>query len=378
MFARSVKTYTRIWDPWFLAGFSSLLMMFVHIRFLAGVHKDDEQRVGVLAGIITVLLTSALIVLDLPHHSYIPLFISSTFISFLISYKRITAIVLISVSFTVYSVLLFFVEPGILIITMFGIAVAAIVGRIAIDGMTLAWRKQYTMADQARWAATEFAQANVRLQDSISDTEIRSTTEERNRLAREIHDTVGHSLTGLLAHLRTAREVLKIDAAQVAPILGNLEDMVHTAIGDVRQEVRLIRGREPIRLSWQVRWRQLCRSFTECTGTGVQLNMPEELGLLDNMIGESIYRILQESLTNAIRHGRATNVDITMKQKKRGGKLLIRISDDGKGAAMITTGVGLDGIRERTKALNGAVAWKTMPGKGFDLGVELPMPWGSV
>lgn len=250
---------------------------------------------------------------------------------------------------------------------------AAAMGKLLLELMVRDWNEQFSMADQARWAATEFAVANLRLQRSLTDSETESAQRERSRIAREIHDTVGYALTGILVQLRAAREISSVQPEKTSAILEGLEPMVGSALEDVRREVAALRERKPLSIGWQAKLGLLCGSFSQCTGTRVNLDMPEDSLPLREDAGEAVFRIVQESLTNAIRHGRASFIDVKVVWKREERKLLLRISDNGRGAAHVHPGSGLAGILERVRFLGGEVAWETRPEKGFDLGVALPL-----
>ena len=117
----------------------------------------------------------------------------------------------------------------------------------------------------------------------------------------------------------------------------------------------------------------MCLIFSECTGLKIQLRIPEAVATIDGSIGEGIFRIIQESLTNSVKHGNASYVDITFLIDEATNSLLLRISDNGTGhEADIVRGVGLKGMSERIADLHGSIAFETLPGLGFDIGIKLP------
>ncbi len=231
------------------------------------------------------------------------------------------------------------------------------------------------MFDQARWAASEFANANIRLQDSMSETEIISKNEERNRIAREIHDTIGHTLTAVLVQIRFAQELLRVDPTRLPDRFKRLENMIRTAISEVRLEVSKLKEVRLSSESWRNRWLRLCKNFADCTGMSVNVDISDNLESVDDGVGQATYRIIQETLTNACRHGKAELVDVSMTIREETGEIILRISDDGLGADHIKLGNGLCGIRERVNKLNGEVAFRTKIYKGFDIGII--MPWNG-
>jgi signal transduction histidine kinase len=232
------------------------------------------------------------------------------------------------------------------------------------------WEAQSKLFEQAKWAAVEIARANARLQDERNRTELRTRTSERERIAREIHDTVGYTLTAVLVQI----DALRVDIAREptkAPLrLEKLETSVRGAMRDVRREVSGLRDEDARKESWKTRWLKLCTTFADSTGIRVNTSISDELMEMQDALGETLYRVFQESLTNAYRHGRATLVDIAAGIRE--DRLVIRISDNGSGAAALAPGNGLTGMQERVRSLGGEIAWRTQPGKGFDVGIVFP------
>jgi signal transduction histidine kinase len=239
-----------------------------------------------------------------------------------------------------------------------------------VHHMLVRWDRSLMLFDQARWAAARFADANMRLQDSMGTAEVTALDEERVRLAREVHDIVGHNLTAALVQIATAKELAGTDRDATVDALRALEDSVRSALKDVREEVSELR-RPSAGDDWRVRWIRLCARFARSTGVRVYTNVGRDLAEPDGRVGEAVYRIIQEALTNAYRHGSATVIDVSM--LIRDGRLLLRVSDNGYGCEPVRPGNGLNGIRERVAELGGEVAWKTEPHAGFDLGVAMPL-----
>ena len=158
--------------------------------------------------------------------------------------------------------------------------------------------------------------------------------------------------------------------------MAHIEEMVDDSLQDVRREVSMLRDESAVRCVGMSRWRRLCEVFAVSTGVRVSVKLTSDLEVVTEEISETIYRIIQESLTNAYRHGGADHVDVSGTWKRSDGLLLVRISDNGRGASEVVPGNGLSGMRERLEALNGTLAWMTRPGRGFDLGVEIP--WRGV
>jgi signal transduction histidine kinase len=334
--------------------------------------NPPQKHRNVLPGLVAITASLILTGLGLEFDVYI----LSTFVltMFVIAslYIRITS-ALLNISMAVAQVIVFYLFGRThLIGTTAVLSIITILTTLFLDELILELRKQSAMFDQARWAASEFANVNMRLQDSMDKTEIVTRSSERTRVAREIHDTVGYTLTALLVQINAAQEILRIDPSKLHSRFEKLEKIIRLAISDVRKEVSKLRDDKTLLESWRTRWLRLCNIFADCTGIRIHTDIAENLRSVDDTIGTTIYRIIQEALTNAYRHGRARVVDVAMEWQEMNERILLRISDDGQGAHNPKLGNGLNGIRERIYNLGGEVVLQTKPYRGFDIGITIP------
>lgn len=255
-----------------------------------------------------------------------------------------------------------------IVVLALGVVPVSVMGRRLLARL----REQSEQFDQAWWAASELSAVLMRVEDSIKRAKAASARSERIRVAREVHDTVGYSLTAVAVQLRVAREMA--ETPDLKNRLEQLEQLVRLTLKDIREQVTALRHRSDDErpITWTTRWRRMCKSFTDSTGIRVNAEIQPELAAVDDPIGEVIYRILQETLTNAYRHGRATYVHVQLTWRGDLGQLLLHVSDNGIGCTKPTLGNGLRGIEERVSALRGSVEWDTLPGKGFDIGIDIP------
>lgn len=233
------------------------------------------------------------------------------------------------------------------------------------------WRRQHNLFEQAQWAAEEIAKTNTRLRENMNWRELHSRSMERIRVAREVHDTVGHTLTSVLFQISAARAVIEEDPASAVHRLDKVEEMVRGSLQEVRKEVSHLRSEAETIEGWTSRCKAMCISYADVTGIRISVEFEAGIETVPDTVGEEVFRILQEGLTNAYRHGRAGSVDV--KAGVRDEILYLRISDDGIGAAKTVPGNGLTGMKERVSAFGGTVAWQTLPHKGFDIGIRIPL-----
>ncbi|SFU33547.1 sensor histidine kinase [Alicyclobacillus macrosporangiidus] len=196
-----------------------------------------------------------------------------------------------------------------------------------------------------------------------------AVAEERNRIAGVIHDTVAHRLTALFVQLQAARRVLA--QGDSAAAVGNLEVcevLAQESLADVRRSVHALRSQ--VAGEGVEALRRLAIQYGGLTGMEVRFDAGGVDSLPTYCLGV-LYRALQEGLTNAHRHGRATIV--TVRLRMADGMVTLEVSDNGRGANGALAGFGLGTMCERVQRLGGDVHADTRPGQGFHLRVRVPV-----
>ena len=198
----------------------------------------------------------------------------------------------------------------------------------------------------------ELKLANLQLEHYIEQAEQASVLRERNRMAREIHDTIGHSLTAISTGIDTCRELLGSDQQKCSSYLAALSQISRESLDDVRRSVKQLRPDCLNRLSLHDAISNMASNISAITSTKVSFTVTDR-GDLSEPQKEALYRIIQESITNSVKHGKATIVGIRLTYEQSGTTLLIE--DNGEGCKKITPGTGLSSIMERVHDLNGNV-----------------------
>jgi signal transduction histidine kinase len=230
--------------------------------------------------------------------------------------------------------------------------------------MELLLREERARADVERLAAELRAYA--------SQAEELATARERNRLAREIHDTLGHYLTAINVQIEAARTVLDADRPRALDALDKTQMLVRDGLSEVRRSVAALRA-PPIES--RPLPEAVARLVEEARAAGIatELEVAGTPRPLAPQATLTLYRAAQEALTNVRRHARASRADVLLEYAERAVHLVIR--DDGVGNAVpnaARTGFGLLGVRERAELLGGSVSVRTAPGQGFALEVTVP------
>jgi len=216
----------------------------------------------------------------------------------------------------------------------------------------------------------KLAVAHAQLQKYSERTEELAKTKERNRLAREIHDTVGHCLTGISLGLQATRELVRKDPSSVSLQLGRLDELSRQGLLDIRRSLKELRPDMLERRNLSAALGALAEEINSCSSRRIDLTIEGDADSLSPTLEETIYRIVQESITNAVRHGNAGLVHITLAVSD--DALRIDISDDGLGCAAVSEGFGLQYMRERVIAHDGFLKIESEPGVGFALSVFIP------
>ncbi len=218
--------------------------------------------------------------------------------------------------------------------------------------------------------ADELSGANKNLQEYAAKVKDLTIAQERNRMAREIHDGLGHYLTILNMQLKAASATLDKDKEKTSKMISSATHLTSEALIDVRNSVFALRqGQEEIK-PFQDRVKDVIDSTLtndiifsyEIIGSPSQLTPQEDL---------SLYRGVQEMVNNVIKHSKATQAKISLDYSNPKTVTLI-CSDDGVGSSNLETGFGILGLRERIKLLNGEVVINTDVEQGFKISIRLP------
>lgn len=219
----------------------------------------------------------------------------------------------------------------------------------------------------------ELKDANQKLKESAAQIEILAMSRERSRIARDIHDSLGHALSGLNIQLEGALKLWDADPEQARNFVTQAKTMGSTALGEARQAVVTLRETDELRKDLSSEIDLLIRRFVETTGVlpKVSVDCPP----LPKSVNLTVYRIVQEGLTNICKYARADHVRITIQASSEPSRLAITIQDNGVGfnPHHNSTGFGLRGIRERAEAEGGQLRLITAPGEGCTLSVWFPL-----
>lgn len=213
----------------------------------------------------------------------------------------------------------------------------------------------------------ELKLANIQLKHVVNKSEENARTRERNRLAREIHDILGHSLTAITTGLVACKELLE-RPHDLQQKIDQLSNVASNALVEARRSVRQLRPDSLVKYTFYPAIQELATNISQVTHTEVVFEYSDE-GKLTPMLEDVLYRIIQESITNAVRHGQATQIHICLEVKRR--HVVLDIFDNGIGCHQIVQGSGMTGMTERIEEFGGTIHYESTD--GFAIHIFIPL-----
>jgi signal transduction histidine kinase len=244
---------------------------------------------------------------------------------------------------------------------------------IPID-FAVAWVAGFALRERSEQAKAAEVRADVAERERDAAARI-AVAEERARIARELHDIVAHSVSVMVLQIGAVRRKLPDSMAEDRDALDGVERAGRTALAEMRSLLGAMRDeRDEAELGPQPGLDGLdsLREEIGRAGLPVEFHVDGEPFPLPRGIELSAYRIVQEGLTNALKHARATKADVTVRY--RPGEVQLEVRDNGVGSSTTDgLGHGLVGIRERVKIYGGRMAAGTANGGGFVLNTRFPL-----
>jgi signal transduction histidine kinase len=210
-------------------------------------------------------------------------------------------------------------------------------------------------------ARAHLADAHAELRAATSLLEASSRTGERLRIARELHDVVGHHLTALILELESAGQA---ESTRESAHVGRARNIARDLLDAVRDAVEDLRGQQPA-------LQDALADVTHLPHLHIELSVEDGLDV-DDATSLALVRCVQEIVTNTVRHADATALSIEIESEST-GTVLLDARDDGRGTAQLRPGNGLTGLKERIDDLGGTVEFVTAPGCGMRVTARFPV-----
>ncbi|MDF2923105.1 MAG: sensor histidine kinase [Paenibacillaceae bacterium] len=260
---------------------------------------------------------------------------------------------------------------------LFPIVFSRIVNAAIVFGVGLGLQKMYI----SHYSVKQLYEENLRvyrlvqeqnkaLEQYASQIEKMTLVEERNRLAKELHDTVGHTFTSVIMGMDAVSYLMETAPDKAREKLDVLRKVARDGLEEVRRNIHQIA--EPVREgTFLQQMAALANEFSAHTGTQVNFKPKGEECQLPMQVQLTMVRCLQEALTNAKRHGQASMVDIGIEYGDQ--QVTLTITDNGVGVENIESGFGLTAMRERLAALQGSLQFTSSIGSGVTVVCAIPV-----
>jgi len=231
-------------------------------------------------------------------------------------------------------------------------------------------RRQEDAINWLDFTVNRLSQANREFQEHAIAIKERTEIEERKRISRDIHDTVGYTLTNLMVMMESATDFSKTQPDKAEQLLELAREEARKALDETRRSLRelhSIGGEHVIGLKAIDR---LVKTFEQATGVRVTTEYGNFPWSLDKETDLAVYHLVQEGMINAFRHGKATEVKVKFCVHDSEAK--VYVSDNGTGASTIKEGLGFAGMKERVRQLGGGFSARNIGG-GFEVSVSFPV-----
>ena len=230
------------------------------------------------------------------------------------------------------------------------------------------------VADQARARTLRMTALEARVESAEHEAQ-RRMAEERLRIAREVHDVVGHGLAAISLRAGVADHVRDRDPEEVAEALSSIRTVSKQSLHELSALLDALRDGEPAEHAPAPELAHVPRLVATLEDAGLPVTLDQQVNGArpPEIVGAAGYRIVQEALTNVVRHaGSGASARVVLAQ--RNGTLEVEVTDDGPGAgADVVPGGGITGMRERVAALGGEFEAGDAPGGGFRVRASLPV-----
>ncbi|WP_083878898.1 sensor histidine kinase [Acetivibrio cellulolyticus] len=226
------------------------------------------------------------------------------------------------------------------------------------------------LLDEVNEKNVELSAMNEQLSEYAETVEELAITKERNRFARDVHDTLGHTMTLLISLLEVSSIMCKQDPAKTEE---KLSEALKAARDGLKELRRSIKGLEPEKLESEDIISSIEKMIEDFKPSGMNIDFSYDgfNSFSSPTYSKVIFRVCQEALTNSLRHGKAKHVNIILRLAD--SKIKIFIFDDGCGSTDIKKGFGLSGMEQRVKDLNGDIVFGSDGESGFNIRLEIPI-----
>lgn len=230
-----------------------------------------------------------------------------------------------------------------------------------------------TLMNRLRAQHTSLQRANRQLAGYAGTLEHLTISRERNRMARELHDTLAHSLSALSVQLETVKAYFDVDPGTAKKLLDKSLQATRSGLLETRRALKALRASPLDDLGLLLALRKMAEEAAARAGLKLDLSLPDQLATLSPDAEQAVYRVAQEAVANAVHHANAQKLTLHLSVNE--GSVLLVVGDDGLGfdaQQSETAGhFGLSGMRERAHLAGGDLAIDSRPGKGTTVRLKI-------
>lgn len=260
------------------------------------------------------------------------------------------------------------VPPGLDEVGRLGATIAELIGHLQQEKAALA-----ALNAELEARVTE---RTAKIERMAGEARHAAVTRERLRLARDLHDTLAHSLMALLTQIRVVRKLRgRLSADEFDAELARAEQAAASGLAEARAAIGQMRHNSVRDAGLGPAIDDVLRRFGERSGVATSLRAEAVAASMADETAETVFRIVEEALHNVERHARAGSVVVTLAKQPPGERVVVTVADDGVGfdpASAQPGHYGLIGIREQAALIGARVAWDSAPSRGTTMRLELP------
>lgn len=232
------------------------------------------------------------------------------------------------------------------------------------------YRQERSLRRRLEQDIHQLTHANVLFQEYALSVEQKTAEDERKRITREIHDSAGHALTGLKMLLQAARNLIRRDPHRAEQFMEKGMAQIQVVLDEIRVTLRALRSTTPSKVLGLQNVVRIVEDFRAATGIHVAIHFTMTALSYGVEVDSALCRLVQESLTNSLRHGHADFVTIHLSSSS--DTLRISVTDNGSGSEHIEPGIGMSGMRERISQLGGSLSFSSHE-HGFNVEARIPL-----
>ena len=260
-----------------------------------------------------------------------------------------------------------FSRPGSQLHPLLLVILAARTFSVTLVALGVSW-----LMKRQREQRQSLAAANQRLGQYAATSEQLAVSQERNRLARDLHDTLAHSLSGVSVQLEAVQALWDVNADAARKMLDQATANTRSGLSEARRALHALRAKPLEDLGLALAVSTLAESVAARSGLALDLDVPHHLDQLAPEVEQCLYRVAQEALANVARHADARSLSVAL--VRANGRVTLTIADDGRGfdlAAVEGAHFGLQGLRERAEMVGGMLQVSSRMDQGTCIQLEI-------